>query len=62
LSNIANPTGVFGIDAVMIGSAQPGFQPFSWMGTGTFCSMSRPVAGMAWWAVRQRLRLRVRRT
>jgi hypothetical protein len=28
LSDIATPTGVFGIDAVMIGSAQPGSQPF----------------------------------
>ncbi len=28
LSNIATPTGVFGVDVVMIGSAQPGSQPF----------------------------------
>jgi hypothetical protein len=28
LSNIATPTGVFGVDAVVIGSAQPGTQPF----------------------------------
>jgi hypothetical protein len=91
LSDITNPTGVFGLDVVMVGSAQPGSQPYfinqldgngdilfniaaGYTGENQSAGQPTPepsngsilalalIAGMAWWPVRQRLRLRARRT